>query len=363
MAERPKTVKCLVWDLDNTLWRGILSDGDDVRVTEDVRKVIAELDRRGVLQAVCSKNDHDLAWERLERLGVAEYLVLPHIGWGPKSDSVRSIAERLNFAHATMAFVDDTPAERAEVSYHLPEVRCYDAEQVLDLLNLPEFSPDTITVDSERRRAMYQAGFRRDAERERYRGADEDFLRSLDLWMAIDGATEDELSRVEELTLRTSQMNATGVHYGDAELRRLTADPEHEVLVVTMGDRFGPHGAVGLVLLRRTAPAWHLRLLATSCRVVSFGAGSVILNWLVDRAATAGVHLTADFRRTDRNRMMEVAYRFAGFDDRPCACHDGPDVASGDAAGVERLHLVPDPRPGPTTMSLAAVDLVDGTRR
>lgn len=137
MAERPTTVKCLVWDLDNTLWQGTLLDGDDVRITDDVRRVVTELDRRGVLQAVCSKNDHDLAWERLERLGVAEYFVLPHIGWGPKSASVRSIAERLNFAHGAMAFVDDTPAERAEVSYHLPEVRCYDAEQLSALLDLP----------------------------------------------------------------------------------------------------------------------------------------------------------------------------------------------------------------------------------
>ncbi|MFF7473116.1 HAD-IIIC family phosphatase [Streptomyces sp. NPDC008092] len=365
MAERPTTVKCLVWDLDNTLWQGILPDGDDVRITDAVRHVVAELDRRGILQAVSSKNDHDLAWQRLEQLGVADYFVLPHIGWGPKSDSVRSIAERLNFAHGTVAFIDDTPTERAEVSYHLPEVRCYDAGQVTDLLSLPEFSPATVTVDSGRRREMYQAGFRRDAEREEYKGADEDFLRSLGLWMSISRATDDELSRVEELTLRTSQMNATGVHYDDAALRRLMADPEHEVLVVTMGDRFGPHGAVGLVLLRRLSGAWHLRLLATSCRVVSFGAGSVVLNWLIDQAAAAGVHLNADFRGTARNRMMEIAYRFAGFGDQPCGCLDGQESpADADAAvEVQRLHLVPAPRPGPATMSLDAPDLAKGVSR
>lgn len=359
MAERATTVKCLVWDLDNTLWQGTLLDGDDVQITEDIRQVIAELDRRGILQAVCSKNDHDHAWQRLEQLGVAEYFVLPHIGWGPKSDSVRSMAERLNFAHAAMAFVDDTRAECAEVAYHLPEVRCYDAGQLTDLLNLPEFSPATVTVDSRRRREMYQAGFRRDAEREEYKGPDEDFLRSLDLWMSVSRASEDELSRVEELTLRTSQMNATGVHYDDATLRRLIADDEHEVLVVAMGDKFGPHGAVGLILLRRMPEVWHLKLLATSCRVVSFGAGSVILNWLIDQAATAGAHLIADFRATDRNRMMEIAYRFAGFEDQPCACHDVPDTSVDGATGIQRLHLIAAPRPGPATMSLDAVDLTE----
>ncbi|GAA1106577.1 hypothetical protein GCM10009579_30510 [Streptomyces javensis] len=66
--------------------------------------------------------------------------------------------------------------------------------------------------------------------------------------------------------------------------------------------------------------ARHLMLLATSCRVVAFGAGTMIPNWLDDQAGRAGVHLLADFRPTDRNRMMEIAYRFAGFDERPCAC-------------------------------------------
>lgn len=359
MTERPTTVKCLVWDLDNTLWQGTLLEDGEVRLTDEVRRVIAELDRRGILQAVSSKNDHDHAWERLERLGVAEYFVLPHIGWGPKSDSVRAVADRLNFAPGTLAFIDDSPAERAEVVFHLPEVRCYEPVQLDGLLELPEFSPAASTVDSRRRREMYQAGFQRDAERAEHKGADEEFLRSLDLWMSVARATEEELTRVEELTLRTSQMNATGVHYDDPTLRRLMADPGHEVLVITMGDRFGPHGAVGLVLLHRMPGAWSLKLLATSCRVVSFGAGAVILGWLTDQAAQAGVHLLADFRATERNRMMEIAYRFAGFDDGACDCRAALGEAG--AEGIQRLHLVPERCAVPDTVRLEAVDVAEGT--
>jgi methoxymalonate biosynthesis protein len=160
---------------------------------------------------------------------------------------------------------------------------------------------------------------------------------------------------VEELTLRTSQMNATGVHYPDVVLRTLLADPRHEVLVVTMTDRFGPHGAVGIVLLEKYRAVWHLKLLATSCRVVAFGAGTVLLNWLADQAAAAGVHLVADFRRTDRNRMMEVAYRFAGFGDDPCACD--ADLRAG-TDGVGRLHLLPHRQcTAATTMAVHAIDL------
>jgi methoxymalonate biosynthesis protein len=356
MSEPPVIVKCLVWDLDNTLWQGTLLEDGKVHLTDDVRRVVRELDQRGILQAVSSKNDHDLAWARLEQLGLAEYFILPHIGWGPKSESVRAIADWLNFARRTIAFVDDQPAERAEVAYHMPEVRCYSAEQVKDLLDLREFNPAVSTVDSQRRRQMYQAGFLRDAERKSYNGPDEDFLRSLDLRMMISRATEDDLTRLEELTLRTSQMNATGVHYDDAALRALLVDPVHEVLVISMSDRFGPHGAVGLVLLGKGEQAWHLKLLATSCRVVSFGAGSTILNWLTDQAARAGVHLVADFRATDRNRIMEVAYRFAGFDDQPCTCVTMVD-APGGQKDIRRLHLVAGRREISATVRLEAVEL------
>ncbi|MFI1584668.1 HAD-IIIC family phosphatase [Embleya sp. NPDC020630] len=354
----PVPVKCLVWDLDNTLWRGTLLEDEDLVVSPIIREVIVGLDARGVLQSVCSRNDHDPAWARLAALGMADWFLVPEIGWGRKSDGIRRIAERLGFAPSAVAFIDDQPAERAEVAHHLPDVRCYRAEDAATLLDLPEFSPKTVTVDARRRRTMYRAGVRRTDERTRFTGSHDDFLRSLEMVMRIERATEDELSRVEELTLRTSQMNATGVHYSDATLRALLDDACHEVLVATLTDRFGPHGAVGVVLLRKHPRVWHLRLLATSCRVVAFGVGTIILNWLVDQAARAGVHLLADFRATDRNRMMEIAYRFAGFDESPCDCADGVLERMSDAE-VQVLHLVTGARQAPGTVRLIAPVLTE----
>jgi methoxymalonate biosynthesis protein len=210
MPDKPALVKCLVWDLDNTLWQGTLLEDPDVRIPSEIREVISTLDSRGILQSISSKNDYDHAWERLKQLGVADYFVHPQVGWGRKSDAVLHIAEQLNFATGTIAFIDDQPAERAEVAFRSPEVRCYTADQALALPGLAEFSPEVVTIDARRRRQMYQAGFRRDAERESFPGPDEEFLRSLELVMTIKRADEDDLSRVEELTLRTSQMNATG---------------------------------------------------------------------------------------------------------------------------------------------------------
>ncbi|MFD9700456.1 HAD-IIIC family phosphatase [Lentzea sp. NPDC059081] len=352
MTDTP-LVKCLVWDLDNTLWQGTLLEDGEVRLADEIRDVIVELDARGILQSVASRNDHDHAWEQLEKLQIAEYFVVPRIGWGRKSESVRQIVADLNIGMNTIAFIDDMPVERAEVAHHLPEVRVYEATQVLDLTALPEFSPALVTVDAKRRREMYQAGFRRTAERDAHEGSDEEFLRSLAMELRIARAREEEISRVEELTLRTNQMNATGVHYSEGTLRSYVDDPAHEVLVISLTDRFGPHGAVGVMLLEKLPSAWHLKLLATSCRVVAFGVGATLLRWLTDQAARAGVHLVADFKRTDRNRMMEIAYRFAGFGTAGCVCTAG--IPSG--GEVERLHLVPARQEVPGTLRVLTSDL------
>ncbi|MDH6132922.1 methoxymalonate biosynthesis protein [Kitasatospora sp. MAA4] len=356
MPEHPSPVKCLVWDLDNTLWHGTLLEDDTVQVSEDVRRVIEVLDSRGILQSVSSRNDHDLAWQRLQELGLAEYFMFPQINWGAKSNAVRAVAGQLNFAHCAMAFIDDQPAERAEVSYQLPDVRTYRAEQVRSLPELPEFSLETVTVESAHRRRIYQAGFQREAEQETFAGPDEEFLRTLDTTMRISRATGEELSRVEEITLRTTRMNATGVHYCEARLRTLLADPGHELLVVTMADRYGPHGTVGVLLLETHPTVWHLKLSATSCRVTSFRAGEVVLEWLSDQAAQAGVHLVADFRPTERNQLMAGAYRSVGFTDDPCHCV-GALGAPVDGEGIQRLHAHPARRDAPTTMRLTAPDL------
>lgn len=344
-------VKCLVWDLDGTLWSGTVLEHDQPVVAERIRDVVLELDRRGILQSVASRNDHDLAWSHVERLGLADYFLEPQISWGRKSDAVRTITERLGFAESAMAFIDDQPAERAEVAFHLPQVRCYDATSVTTLTSLPEFSPDTVTEDARRRRERYQAARRRDAARANHRGADEDFLRSLDLRLTISHADDATLARVAELTLRTSQMNATGVHYSQDTLGELIADPDHDVLVASLTDRFGSHGAIGVLLIERGSLVWRLKLLATSCRVVSLGTGGVILRWLIDEAVRAGVHVYADFRPTDRNRMMEIAYAFAGFQAQPCPRCPTPTRLGED---VQLLHLAPTPVEAPSAVHVDA---------
>ncbi|MEV5721068.1 HAD-IIIC family phosphatase [Amycolatopsis mediterranei] len=344
---RVPTIKCVIWDLDETLWAGTLAESDRVELSDDVRAVVTGLDERGILQSVCSRNDHDEAWRQLEQLGVAGYFVLPMIGWGPKSTAVSEIVERLGFAQNAVAFVDDQPAERAEVAHHLPGIRCYPADQATRLLGLPEFDPPR-TATSARRRQLYQTEERRTAARAASTGTDADFLRSLRAELTIEPAGDHDLDRLAELTVRTTQLNTTGVPYAREELAALRARADHEVLVARLTDRFGDYGEVGIVLLARLSGVWRIRLLSTSCRVLAHGVGAVLLRWIIDRAHRAGVHLVADFRRTDRNRQMAVAYRFAGFDDAPCACRQHfTGVPDG-----RLLHLLPSPQPPPDTLRL-----------
>ncbi len=346
-------VKCLVWDLDGTLWRGTLADGDAGELAPAVLDVIRTLDRRGVLQSVASRNDPDRARARLQRLGVADYLVLPRIGWAPKAESVRAIAAGLGVAEPALAVVDGQPGGCAEVAVHLPAVRCYPARQVPALPSLPEFSPAAVTPDGRRRRERYQAGFRREAARSGFPGPDAEFLRTLDLTMLIGAATSADLPRVAELTQRAGQLTATGAPRAVADLRAELADPRHLLLLVTMADRFGPHGTVGIALLHRHRPAWHLTLLATTCRAVPFGTGPALLGWLLDRAAAAGVHLVADFRATDRNGIMAAAYGSAGLVEQPCGCQAGLAAAE---PGVRRLHVTPARRDPPGTIRIRGAD-------
>ena len=115
-----KKIKCLVWDLDNTLWDGILLEDGDVVLREGITDILKELDRRGILLSIASKNNREDALEKLREFGIDEYFIYPQIGWGSKADSISEIAASLNISTDTFAFIDDQPSEREEVKFVLP---------------------------------------------------------------------------------------------------------------------------------------------------------------------------------------------------------------------------------------------------
>src|SRR5258708_39532021 len=129
-SDEKSGIKCVVWDLDGTLWQGTLLEGDDLILTPGMKGVIQELDNRGILQSIASKNDYVVAWEKLAAFGLDEYFLHPQINWANKSDSIKAIADKLGIGLDTFVFVDDQAFERDEVRYFLPEVATIDAADI-----------------------------------------------------------------------------------------------------------------------------------------------------------------------------------------------------------------------------------------
>jgi FkbH-like protein len=306
-------VKCVVWDLDNTIWDGVLLEDPEVRLRPEVPGILRTLDERGILHSIASRNDHAAAFAKLRELGLDDYFLYPQINWNSKAASIAQIARDLNLALDAFAFVDDQPFEREEVAFSHPGVLCIDSAELEGLLNRPEFNPRFITEDSRLRRRMYQADIARNREEAEFVGPTEEFLATLGMIFTIAPCREEDLQRAEELTVRTHQLNTTGYTYSYDELDALRRSPGHELLIASLEDRHGAYGKIGLSLVEKGPEVWTVKLLLMSCRVMSKGVGTIMIQQLLRRAKEAGVKLRAEFVSNDRNRQMLITYRFAGF--------------------------------------------------
>ncbi len=306
-------IKCLVWDLDRTLWEGILLEDEKVTLRPNARHIIRTLDGRGIIQSIASRSADDLATAALRDFELQEYFLYPQINWGSKAASIRTIAAALNFSLDSMALIDDEPFERDEVRFELPEVCCLDAADLGTILDLPALNPRFVTTDSKRRRALYIADHRRNEAEAAGEQPREAFLATLGMWLTISSATEADLMRAEELTVRTHQLNTTGTTYSYEALDAFRRSDNHTLLIVQLDDRYGSYGKIGLALVERGDRLWTIKLLLMSCRVMNRGVGMIMINHLMRLARDARVRLQADFVKNQRNRMMYVTYSFAGF--------------------------------------------------
>ncbi|MNJ37069.1 hypothetical protein D3C77_318760 [compost metagenome] len=310
-----------MWDLDHTIWNGILLEDDTVSLREGIVEVIHELDERGILLSIASRNEAEPALNRLKELGIRDYFIYPQIHWGSKAMSVKEIASSINIGLDSIAFVDDQLFERDEVKSIHPEVWCLDPSSFPEVLSTPPMNPIFITSESRLRRQLYQTDQVRKQAEEHFLGTQEEFLATLSMQMHIASAGEEDLQRAEELTVRTHQLNTTGYTYSYEELDLFRQSPNHRLWLTGLEDKYGTYGKVGLALLECSETTWNIKLLLMSCRVMSRGVGSMLLNFIIREAKEAGVELVAEFLPTNVNRMMYVAYTFAGFE--PSTQEDG----------------------------------------
>ncbi len=310
---KERKIKCVVWDLDNTIWLGTLLEDNSVTLRDGVPDIIKTLDRRGILQSIASKNDYNTAIEKLKEFCLDEYFLYPQINWNAKSSSINIIIKNLNIGADTVAFIDDQAFEREEVRHLLPDVMCLDVTTIEKLLDMPEMNPRYIVEDSKHRRLMYMNDIERNKLEDKFEGPKEEFLASLNMVFTIASVGEGDLQRAEELTVRTHQLNTTGYTYSYEELDGFRKSPRHKLLIGSLEDKFGSYGKIGLALIECQPEVWNVKLLIMSCRVMSRGVGTTMLNYIMRLAKEANVRLRADFISTDRNRMMYVTYKFAGF--------------------------------------------------
>lgn len=306
-------IKCLVWDLDNTLWKGTLIEDKEVFLDPIAVELIKTLDERGILQSIASKNDADLAMRKLSEFGLEEYFLYPQIHWEAKSGSIQTIAKEINIGIDSIAFIDDQAFEREEVNFHHPEVMTIDTALIASVADMPELIPRFITDDSRIRRHMYQSDIKRKEVEESYSGAQDEFLATLDMELSITLAKTEDLRRAEELTQRTNQLNTTAYTYDYDELDFFSTSPDHILLVAGLTDKYGTYGKIGLVLIEKKHDLWSIKLLLMSCRVMSRGVGTVLISYIRKLAAQHKVRLLAEFVSNDRNRMMYMTYKFNQF--------------------------------------------------
>lgn len=315
ILENEKRIKCLVWDLDQTLWSGILLEGDPVVLRPGIRKTITELDKRGILLSIASQNDPDLATEQLSALGLVDYFVHPQMSLtADKPSQISHIANLLNLQIEHVAFIDDDPSQRAYIAYALPEVTVLEADQAPTLAQMPMFGVEHPTEEARRRREFYQAEMQRQAAERGWSGKRLDFLRSCGIELVLRSAVTEDVPRIAELVERTNQLNTAAVQFNRKDILSQIGSRDYRLTVAQMSDRFGEYGMVGVSIAHQLDQNWSIEVLLVSCRAMGRGVGEALLCYGLQQARAHGqqsVH--ALYRVTAYNRAMHMLFVTHGF--------------------------------------------------
>ncbi|HEX4565718.1 MAG TPA: HAD-IIIC family phosphatase, partial [Vicinamibacterales bacterium] len=326
-ALRGRSRKCLVLDLDNTLWGGVIGDDGVDKLQIGTETAVAEaytafqryclsLRERGVVLAVCSKNDEAIArsgFSHPSSLLKVEHFSAFHANWEPKSDTIRRIASELNIGLDSLVFVDDNPAERAIVKAQLPMVAVPDVGS--DVAQFPGiihrgryFEMTSLSKEDLARADAYAANQARSATQSAFSDYGE-YLDSLQMVAEIAPFKPVYLERVTQLINKTNQFNLTTRRYTVAEVEQIAADPHFVTLYGRLTDTFGDNGLISVIIGHLDGRRVHIDLWIMSCRVLKRDMELAMLDALVDRAgAIDATELLGSYRRTAKNAMVSDHY-------------------------------------------------------
>lgn len=307
-------VKLVVWDLDNTIWDGILIEHNEeqpLKLKKGVLETIKALDERGIIQSIASKNDYEPAMAMLKKIGIEDYFLYPQINWNPKSDSLMNIVNNININIDTVAFVDDSEFERAQVLSILPQVRVYKETDVEKMLNEKPFDV-MVTSESKNRRAMYKAEEKRNQIKYSSSANIEDFIKQCQLEINIfKPETDEELLRCYELVLRTNQLNMSGIKYTSDEFDKVISNENAKTLSFSCQDIFGKYGIVGFIQYCIEDCTLVFKEFAMSCRVAGKFVESALFKYLLENENLKEGKFSVNI--TEKNSLLRRTLEDIGF--------------------------------------------------
>lgn len=326
--------KCLILDLDNTLWGGVVGDdglegiqlGHGLgigKVFTEFQMWIKKLKERGIIICICSKNDEDKAKEPFEKhpdmvLRLSDIAVFM-ANWETKVDNIRAIQQILNIGFDSMVFLDDNPFERNIVREHIPGITVPElpedpADYLEFLYSLNLFETTSYSVTDKDRTKQYQI----EAERTSYAKTftnEGEFLRSLEMVSKVEGFTPFNTPRVAQLSQRSNQFNLRTVRYTEADITSMSNDPGVIPVTFTLEDKFGDNGLICVVILKKLdeeslfIDTWFM-----SCRVLKRGMEDFTLNTVVLKAREHGYRrIVGEYLPTLKNGMVKDHYDRLGF--------------------------------------------------
>lgn len=325
--------KCLILDLDNTTWGGIIGDDGLEKIqigSFGIGKAFTEfqywakaLQKRGVILAICSKNDEDKAKEPFEKhpdmiLKLDDIAVFV-ANWENKADNIRKIQSILNIGFDSMVFLDDNPFERNIVRENLPEVCVPElpedpAEYLEYLYGLNLFETASFSENDAERTKQYQVEAQRAVDVDRFTNV-EDFLKSMNMVSDVQPFNNFSKPRVSQLTQRSNQFNLRTVRYTEQDVEDLMKSENHHTISFTLEDKYGDNGLICVIVLEKKDPETvFIDTWLMSCRVLKRGMEDFTLNTIMDTAQRNGYkYVVGEFIPTAKNQMVEGHYERLGF--------------------------------------------------
>ena len=326
--------KCLILDLDNTVWGGVIGDdglegiqlGHGLGIGKaftEFQMWVKKLKQRGIIICVVSKNDEETAKEPFEHhpdmvLKLDDIAVF-QANWETKVDNIRTIQRILNIGFDSMVFLDDNPFERNIVRENIPGITVPElpedpGEYLEYLYSLNLFETASYSQADKDRTKQYQVEAQRVSLQKTFEN-EADFLKSLDMVSTVSGFTKFNTPRIAQLSQRSNQFNLRTVRYTEADITALAEDPNVIDLSFTLEDKFGDNGLIAVIIMKRQdAETLFVDTWLMSCRVLKRGMENFTLNTMVERARKAGYQrIIGEYLPTTKNKMVEQHYTDLGF--------------------------------------------------